>query len=556
MKCSYCQNPLDNDAQFCPNCGTILGAQIDDNYDELDDIKIEDVANVFTAPAQTTKEEKPVKKPKNEKKSKAKKKPEPVQVTVEEKIEQPVQEIEQPVQEIEPEVQAPVQDEVPIVEPEPVVEEIAAVAVPVAAKKGKKSRKSKKQQDKKPEKYEDTFSNSQDEKESAQPAKETEITDIYSFTENEKQEEPTEQIVDETPVPLVNDEDTYKIFQPITEQVNDNDTDDVEEEIEDSSPKENKSRKKYIFSPILVAALALVIMLAINFDSVKDLVDKIGVQDTTTDEKTTEDLDLDEFVEVTQADEEETTEDETTEEETIEEETTEEETTEEETTTVETTTQAATTTTATTTAPSTTVATTTATATTQVSATTTTQSSSSTTTDPYGINDVDIVLPDSMLSSKYTVYVQYSGLMITNSPSSSSERIIYVEKGADLTVYAVQDGYSYVYSNRIGVYGWISNSNISTSRPVEETTSTTNGVELPDTTYSTYLTMYISPSDGLNLRMGPSTSYSIIKNLQQNYEVQVVGYNADDPSWVYIIDSTYGITGWVSVAYLSDSPVR
>ncbi len=254
----------------------------------------------------------------------------------------------------------------------------------------------------------------------------------------------------------------------------------------------------------------------------------------TSEDETTEDVETTEDADVT--DDDETTEDiETTEDV----ETTEEETTEEETTTqkAEDTTKPVTTTRPVTTRPVTTRPATTRPATTKPA----------TTTDPYGINDVKVNKPSSYLSANYKAYVTESSITVRASASSSAERVLYLEKGSEVIVYAKQNGFCYVYSTRFGVYGWANASYISSSRPVASTTKAHAGTVKPDANGSGKV-MYTT--DTLNMRKGPATSYGIVKTIPIGHPVKVIGYKSGASGWAYVTDSTTGINGWVSTAFL------
>ena len=69
-----------------------------------------------------------------------------------------------------------------------------------------------------------------------------------------------------------------------------------------------------------------------------------------------------------------------------------------------------------------------------------------------------------------------------------------------------------------------------------------------DSTPSTTSTMYVTASDGLNVRKGPSTSYSIITNLAKGTAVTV---HSTSNGWSKI--SVNGIEGYVSSQYLSST---
>lgn len=174
----------------------------------------------------------------------------------------------------------------------------------------------------------------------------------------------------------------------------------------------------------------------------------------------------------------------------------------------------------------------------------------STTVDPFGINDgAEIKKPSSYLSQSYIGYTSKKVDML-GAPSSSSDWVQSLGKGAEVKVLAQQSGYSYVYSTRFGTYGWVKSSSISDSRPVQATTSVSSDTVRPDKNGSGEI-MYTAYS--LNLRTGPSTSYDSIKIIPVNYQVKVIGYKSGVSGWAYVTDLVSGKNGWVSTDYLTDA---
>ncbi len=321
--------------------------------------------------------------------------------------------------------------------------------------------------------------------------------------------------------------------------------------VSDQSDKNGKGSvtlAAFLFSVIAIA----VVICGAYF--IKNTIPAVAPKETTTASTVT----------TTEADttkEEETTQEDTT---TTEgETTTEEETTTEATTTGEATTEAEDTTSrATTTKPSTTKPTTTRPTTTRPTTTrptttrptttrpTTTKPTTTkpTTTDPYGINDVKLQKPSKYLATSFTVYVTTEGVKLRNKPSDSSERILYLSKGGDVTVYAEQGGYYYVRSNRYGVYGWVAKSYTSNTRPTANETINTGGTVSCDKKYSEAKLM--TTTNGLNLRKGPGKDYAIITLIPKGYPVKVIGEKKGVSGWVYVVDTTYGYSGWMASAYL------
>jgi uncharacterized protein YgiM (DUF1202 family) len=98
------------------------------------------------------------------------------------------------------------------------------------------------------------------------------------------------------------------------------------------------------------------------------------------------------------------------------------------------------------------------------------------------------------------------------------------------------------------VFGWVSASYTSESRPESETTKVHNNTVAPDKKYNKTETKITV--NGLNLRKGPGTDYDVIVLIPKNYPVKVIGYKNGVSGWVYVTDMTYGHSGWVSSAYL------
>ena len=345
---------------------------------------------------------------------------------------------------------------------------------------------------------------------------------------------------------------------------------DEEEEYEDITPtEEDYSKPKKSGKGLVIAALILVLcVLCAGAYALKDYIPEILPSGTSPEESTfasTEEPSEEDTTDAEETTEEDTTE-ETTEETTEAEETTaeaEETTTEAEedttetpvvvpstkpTTTKPTTTKPVVTTKPTTTKPVVTTKPTTTkpVVTTKPSTTKPTTTKPNTTTDPYGINDVTVKKPSSYIKS-YTGYATAEGLNMRAKPDVNSPRVLFLSKGADVKVLAKEGGFLYVYSNRYGVYGWVSASYISTSRPTETTSKLYTGTVQPDvkTEAKTMHTTY-----SLNIRKGPATSYDSVQIIATGYPVKVLGSKSGVSGWVYVTDLTYGVSGWVSTAYL------
>ncbi len=376
-------------------------------------------------------------------------------------------------------------------------------------------------------------------------------------------EETAEEVYEEFVEPVEEQPAVVGLFEEIGSASEEDEYYEEEEEYEDITPvEEDKPGKKKSGKGLAVAAVIFIIcVVCAGAYALKDYIPVIAPTEGTSQEEST-----------VAPSEEDTTEEETTEEEsteeTTEEETTEEATTEETTEPEETTTEEAvttepssenevvpttkpTTTKPTTTKPTTTRPTTTKPVTTRPTTTrpTTTKPATTkpnTTTDPYGINDVTVKKPTNYVKS-YTAYVTAEGLNMRAKPTTSSDRVLYLSKGADVKVLAKENGFLYVYSNRYGVSGWVSAAYISTSRPTETTSKLYTGTVQPDvkTAAKTMHTTY-----SLNIRKGPSTSYPSVQIIATGYPVKVLGSKSGVSGWVYVTDLTYGVSGWVSTAYL------
>ena len=112
---------------------------------------------------------------------------------------------------------------------------------------------------------------------------------------------------------------------------------------------------------------------------------------------------------------------------------------------------------------------------------------------------------------------------------------------------AKEGAFYYVKSNRYGVYGWVSATYVANERPQAEA-STVKGTVAPDKKYDTVVTKFTT--NGLNIRKGPGTNYDVIGLIPISYPVKVIGYKTGVSGWVYVQDTTYGYTGWVSSAYI------
>ncbi len=551
MKCGFCGSELENGAQFCPNCGMIIS--LDDGTEsatENEDTVVESVYNVFKSNIEKEKKEAEI------------------QQAVELKVD-------------------PTEEKVEFVMSLPEFDEFVAEPIKVS----ETSEEAEKQEETIEEIAEEAPEANED------PAEE-EMEDIYSYTsEDMKEQDETQEDILDIKVPEVDviyegpEKAPELIDVPVVAPKNEKlrQQKQAKENLEKISPdiketkkvKKPENKKKGIdgikIEGILGIAIALVLVLIACVYAVKN--DKIPVlgelfeSESTTESTTTTKAD-DTTEEPTEDTTESTTEEPTSQEDTTEEPTTEEPTTEPtteattesttESTTVVTTTKP-TTTKPTTTKPTTTKPTTTKPTTTKPVATTkpvtrpvtnptttkpvTTKpvTSKPTVTEGLGINNVEVKKPVSYLSKSYTAYVTVEGLTLRSKPTTESYKVLSLSKGADVVVLAKENGFCYIKSNRYGVYGWVSASYLADSRPQSESV-VQSGTVSPDKKYATAEIKYTT--NGLNVRKGPSTSYDIVGLVPISYPVKVIGYKSGVSGWVYVQDTTYGYTGWVSTAYL------
>lgn len=507
MKCSYCGNELEKGADFCPECGMILGLS-------------------------ETREEK-----KSE-----------------------VQEPEFKVPEYTPNIfmAGDVEDEEPTA---PAMElEIDSKEEAVSVTENIPEYVSEV-----PTEFEDVSSQTQEEAPEEEIAEEASVTEEFSEEELVAPEyipAPDMPAEDELEIRVPEDKITYPEYESYKNQQAENEVlTPTEEEIEEIGTDDiyvEPSKKKNSALTVFII-IAVICVLVGGVYAVKNFLPASDNDETTTTEVQQAGADIED---TTEAEEDTTEAEETTEEETTETEDTteaeegttlagevsEEETTEaEEETTEETTEEEEATTAPATTAPSTTKPVVTTRPSTTKPATTKPATTKPSSTDPYGINDVPVKKP-SKTGKTYTLYCTAEGVILRNAPSKSSERVLYLSKGADLTVYAKENGYYYVRSNRYGVYGWVSASYTSEGRPEAETTKVTKNTVSPDKKYSK-AELKIT-TNGLNLRKGPGTDYAVITLIPKNYPVKVIGTKKGVSGWVYVTDTTYGYSGWVSSAYI------
>lgn len=129
------------------------------------------------------------------------------------------------------------------------------------------------------------------------------------------------------------------------------------------------------------------------------------------------------------------------------------------------------------------------------------------------------------------VNTQSLPLNVRSGPSSSASVVGSLPKGTQVLVYATQDGWS-----KIGTNKWVSSQYLSEAKPNSGT---------PATTVVTTTTGTVTANKGLNVRSGPSTSYGVVRALTKGTQVTIY---EEQNGWGRI-----GNNEWVSMDYISKS---
>ena len=141
-------------------------------------------------------------------------------------------------------------------------------------------------------------------------------------------------------------------------------------------------------------------------------------------------------------------------------------------------------------------------------------------------------------------YVKSSdGLNVRKGPSVSYSKITNLPNGTKVTVKSTSNGWSKITSGSIT--GYVNSSYLTSKKPSTETSSNTSN-DKNNQTNETSTTKYISASSGLNVRKGPSTSYSVISTLAKGTKVTV---KSTSNGWSKITSGS--ITGYVNSSYLT-----
>lgn len=152
----------------------------------------------------------------------------------------------------------------------------------------------------------------------------------------------------------------------------------------------------------------------------------------------------------------------------------------------------------------------------------------------------NIVEPD-FLYNDSTLYVTPSvGLVLRTGPSENYSKILTIPFSKSVTVKGgCSSASKWIYVNYSGYSGWVHSDYLSTSKPrANYTPGTTKRVNnYYDTddriSYSYSYTATVTPSKGLNIRSGATTSSYSYDVLPKGTTVTVLGESLYDSVWVY-----------------------
>ena len=140
-----------------------------------------------------------------------------------------------------------------------------------------------------------------------------------------------------------------------------------------------------------------------------------------------------------------------------------------------------------------------------------------------------------------TAFISTGMLNVRSGPSMAYTVVSYLPYGQLVGVLGRAENSAWVKVNTpAGTTGWIN------SEYTEMNTSL-NALPIIDSTVSPHGTVTVI-SNGLNVRSGPGTDYSILTGVYYGTTLSLMGQNTDG-SW-YQIQTPSGITGWVNAAYV------
>ena len=144
-------------------------------------------------------------------------------------------------------------------------------------------------------------------------------------------------------------------------------------------------------------------------------------------------------------------------------------------------------------------------------------------------------------SSSTTTTTKYvnstSGLNVRKGPSTSYAKVTKLAHGTKVTVKSTENGWSKIESGSIS--GYVSSQYLS---------STSTGSGSSNSSSTTTTTKYVNSTSGLNVRKGPSTSYSKVTKLAHGTKVTV---KSTENGWSKIESGS--ISGYVSSQYLTST---
>ena len=155
----------------------------------------------------------------------------------------------------------------------------------------------------------------------------------------------------------------------------------------------------------------------------------------------------------------------------------------------------------------------------------------------YLSNSVSSSDNNSSTETSVTKYVNASvGLNVRKGPSTSYSVITTLANGTKVTVVSTSGDWSKITCGN--TTGYVSSKYLSNSASSSDNNSSTE----------TSVTKYVNSSSGLNVRKGPSTSYSVITTLANGTQVTV---KSTSDGWSKITSGS--VTGYVSSQYLSST---
>ena len=160
-----------------------------------------------------------------------------------------------------------------------------------------------------------------------------------------------------------------------------------------------------------------------------------------------------------------------------------------------------------------------------------------------------IVKPDSaIMGSRYYVYPS-DGTILRSGPGTNYSEIMLLSQGTVVSeegYRADSSGWMMVRLMNGSTYGWVRTGHLSTNNPG-------NNAKDQIYEYEKSFSTVVLAEDGLNLRSEPSESGVILGTIPYKRSINVIGYSAYDPGWIYV--SVY-LDGKTQYGFVSDSYVQ